>query len=156
MKYSNTIDLQGRLHLRLKDRQGRVVRDLAADNDIVLSGRDMVAKLFINEPIAVISHLAVGSGSTAVNPRENIELENEIFRTEIQSLNPDSITDTSDGRRRVLVSAELDFDEGNDAPLTEAGLFNAETDGTMYNRVVFPPVSKTSDFTLTFVWEVIF
>jgi hypothetical protein len=66
----------------------------------------------------------------------------------------------------VTLRAELDFQEpppnADDSPhlLTEAGLFTsddpADATGVMYNRVVFPVISKTTDFKLTLIWEIIF
>jgi hypothetical protein len=60
-------------------------------------------------------------------------------------------------RVKVAVSAEYDFGEGNGAqPLTEAAIFTALTAGTMYNRVVFDPVTKSSAFKLSLLWEILF
>lgn len=156
MKHTDHIDLKGRLHLTLKDHTGSIVKAMAADNDIVLTGRDLVAKLFINEPIATISHLAIGTGTGAVDDQNDIALGNEIFRKAIDPIDPSNhLSTTTQGKKKVLISTELGFTEGNGA-ITEAGLFNDPLTGEMYNRVVFPAVNKTQDFTLTFVWEVIF
>lgn len=156
MRLNDFIDMKGRLRIRMEDRAGKVAFEMEADNDIVLTGRDLVARLFINEAIDPISHLAVGTGNAAVNPESDEKLDNELFRKEIMPIDPtEHLTDTEDGKKKVFVSAELDFVEGNGA-LTEAGLFNSDTDGVMYNRVVFAPVNKTEDFKLVLVWEIVF
>ncbi len=149
--------MKGRLTMRLHNREGALVRELAADNDIVLTGRDLVAKLFANVSIDPISHIAVGTGATAVDPATNQNLESELFRKEITPIDPAKDIAPVDKKVRVIVSTELDFAEGNGA-LTEAAMFNSAdaTTSVMYNRVVFPPVNKTSDFKLTLVWEILF
>ena len=79
-----------------------------------------------------------------------------MFRKDIIPIVPtEHLIDTEDGKKKVFISAELDFTEGNGA-LTEAGLFNSDTNGVMYNRVVFAPVNKTEDFKLVLVWEIVF
>ncbi|HEX2898148.1 MAG TPA: hypothetical protein VHS96_00360, partial [Bacteroidia bacterium] len=83
-------------------------------------------------------------------------LGTELFRKTINPINPAlHIATTNDNKKKVTISCDLDFSEGNGA-LTEAGLFNAALGGVMYNRVVFPPVNKTTDFKLTIIWEITF
>ncbi len=139
----------------LFDRDGKPAGQFASDNDIVLTGRDLVAKQFTGQQIDPISHLAVGIGSDANDPTSKKNLDKEIFRKKINEVDPVADIVEANGRMRVTISTDLDFQEGN-GELTEAGLFNAEADGVMYNRVVFPPVNKTEDFKLTLVWEILF
>lgn len=156
MKMKEAFDIKGRLTLRLHDRKGALVSETAADNDIVMTGRDLVAKLFAKVGIDPISHVAVGKGTTAVDPAVDKKLEAELFRKEITPILAKDITPVNN-KVRVIVSTELDFAEGNGA-LTEAAMFNGPDPGgsVMYNRVVFPPVNKTADFKLTLVWEILF
>ena len=162
MKTRDTLDIKGRLTLQMRNAANEIVREVAANNSIVLSGRDLVAKQFINETIAPISHVAVGTGFTPVDPAADNQLENEIeispgiFRKAINQIDPSvHLTTTADNRKKVLITAELAAEQGN-AALTEAGLFNSDTGGVMYNRVVFPEINKTTDFTLTLIWEILF
>jgi hypothetical protein len=156
MFISDTLDMQGRLTLQQRNAADEILAEIEANNSIVLSGRDLVAKMFINEPITPISHVAVGTGNLAVNPASDTGLQAELFRKPINPIDPSQhLTTTGDNKKKVTITAELDFSEANGA-LTEAGLFNAESDGVMYNRVVFPPINKTTDFKLTLIWEVLF
>ena len=91
-----------------------------------------------------------------VDAAANSQLESELFRKEINPIDiTKDLTTTNDNKKKVMITAELDFNEGNGA-LTEAGLFNADSGGIMYNRVVYLPINKTSDFKLTLIWEIIF
>lgn len=157
MKLNDSIDMKGRLTLRLSDLNGNLVREIAADNDIVLTGRDLVAKLFAKVAIEPITHIAVGTGTDAVNPKEDKKLGKELFRKDIKAIDPAKDIIEVGGKMRVVISTELNNDEANGA-LTEAGMFNAKEpdSGVMYNRVVFPAVNKTADFKLTLVWEILF
>lgn len=158
MKLTESIDPKGRLTLQLRDANDQLVEEVAANNSIVLTGRDLVAKQFAGQVIAPISHVAVGTGSAAVNPTTDTVLGTELFRKAINPINPAlHITTTGDGKKKVTISCDLAAAEGN-GPLTEAALFNDPTanTGTMYNRVVFPVVNKTNAFRLTLIWEITF
>ena len=149
--------MKGRLTLRMHNRQGDLIRETKADNDIVMTGRDLVAKLFAKVSIDPVSHIAVGTGTTPVDPAADQKLEAELFRKELTPIDPAKDITAVENKVRVIVSTELDFAEGN-GPLTEAAMFNSNSPGggVMYNRVVFPPVNKTTDFKLTLVWEILF
>ena len=156
MNVSEYIDMKGRLTLQKRNAANEILEEIAANNNIVLRGRDLVAKLFINEKIDPISHVAVGTGTDPVDPKNDTKLRSQLFCKPITPVNPaQNLTNTPDDRIKVTITAELNFDEANGA-LTEAGLFNALTNGVMYNRVVFPAINKTSDFKLTLIWEILF
>jgi hypothetical protein len=157
MKLNDGIDMKGRLTLRLENRAGELVQEIAANNDIVLTGRELVAHLFANIKVDPISHIAVGTdGTGAVAPKTDVKLAAEFFRKAINPIDATQISATGD-RVHVMVTAELGLDEAN-AVLTEAAIFNHKdlNTGIMYNRVIFPPVTKTKDFKLTLVWEIMF
>lgn len=156
MGLSEALNMKGKLTVQQRNKTNQIVAEFSADNNIVLSGRDLVAKLFINEQIAPISHVAVGTGTTQVDPKTDTNLNTELFRKAITKIVPtQDLTKTDGGRIKVKITTELDFNEANGA-LTEAGLFNANTGGVMYNRVVFPAINKTNDFKLTLIWEILF
>ena len=156
MRFNSDIDMQGKLTILVKSHDNEVLKRISANNSIVLTGRDLVAKQFINESIHPISHIAVGTGTTPVNATKDSQLEIELFRKEINTIEPTvHLVTTPEDRKKVIITVELDFDDGN-GPLTEAGIFNSKTGGIMYNRVVFPVVNKTVDFKLTLLWEIIF
>lgn len=156
MRMTETMNPTGWLTLRRCDARGAVAEERCVKNSIVLAGRDLVAKLFIHEPIDPVSHVAVGTGTTAVDPAADTALEGELFRKPLNAIDSSlHLVTTAEGKKKVTVTADFNFGEGNGA-LTEAGLFNAASGGVMYNRVTFPPINKTSDFKLTLIWEVTF
>ena len=65
-------------------------------------------------------------------------------------------TTLSDGSDIIVtLSSTFGYDDAN-GTLTEAGIFNADNTGVMYNRVVFPEISKTDKFTLSLIWKISF
>lgn len=156
MNLNETLDMKGRLTLQKRSVTNEIIEVIEVDNSIVLTGRDLVAKLFINEPIAPISYVALGTDDTDVNPATDNALKAELFRKKINNIDPTQhLAVTNENKKKVTITTDLDFNEANGA-LTEAGLFNADSGGVMYNRVVFLPINKTSDFKLTLIWEIIF
>ena len=155
MNLQEALDPRGRLTVQKTDARNTLIETIHVHNSIVLSGRDLIAKLFVKEPIEPVSHVAVGTGSTPVQAADD-KLANEIFRKPIAPVDPSqNITTTDANKRKVTITAELAFADAN-ATLTEAGLFNAASNGVMYNRVVFPAINKTTDFKLTLIWEILF
>jgi hypothetical protein len=156
MKLTESIDPQGVLRVQMRGLDGALVEEFMARNSIVLTGRDMVAKQFAGQAIGPVSHMAIGTGSAPTDPNATNALGTELFRKTLNPINPAlHITTTSDNKKKVTLSCDLDFNQGNGA-LTEAGLFNAASGGVMYNRVVFPAVNKTAAFKLTLIWEITF
>lgn len=182
MYLSDSLAMKGRLHIQRFDRAGQLVNVVAANNAIVLTGRNLVAQLFAGvSGTAPITHLAVGTGDTPVNADTDIALANEVLRKPLKAfdatrdLEPFTVSPPSLGGEnpsansyqstRIRFSADLELTDLNPASnngqpyiLKEAGLFNAADSktGVMYNRVVFPGIPKTPEFKLTLVWEIIF
>lgn len=97
------------------------------------------------DPMAFI---AIGSGSVPVSATDSA-LTSELARQVIENYD--------EGGTGVVI-LDTTFDGGGSDPvegtITEAGLFNAETDGTMFARVVFPAVTKeeSDNFKMTAVF----
>jgi hypothetical protein len=161
---NETNEMRGCLTLRVSDRDGRVIHEQPCMNHIVTSGRQLVAQLFggvvSGPPPTPVTHMAVGTGGG--NPQDDdVALQNQRGdRKEIGPVEYVPFADpNTDGAMRVraMLTAEFDYDEANDGEaLREAGVFNAATDGVMYNRVVFPDVTKTDAFKLTLIWDIVF
>ncbi|MBU6349442.1 MAG: hypothetical protein KGS73_04750 [Chloroflexi bacterium] len=158
MKMAENLEMRGQLTLHLRDVAGQVQQTLTSPNHIVLSGRDLVARMFILGGLPPISHLAVGAGMKPVTT-EDTQLDAEVARVPINQflVNRDlveiSTEDGKDKRKKAVIHAEFGFAQANTS-LTEAALFN--NDGVMYNRIVFAPVHKTQAFVLTLIWEITF
>src|SRR5262245_56432027 len=100
MKITESIDPKGRLTIQVRDRSGQLLEEVAANNSIVLTGRDLVAKQFIGQNIDPVSHVAVGTGSSPTVPGTTDALETEIFRKQINTIIPaQHLSTTQDGKK---------------------------------------------------------
>lgn len=159
MSAKETMDLQGYLTIQKRDLDNQIIQQIRAKNDIVLAGRELVAKLFLKDsktPIDPKYHIAIGTGTKPIDLKDT-KLESEIFRKPINPESPIELIEVqSIPRAKITLSADLGSDEGNGC-LAEAAIFTAQESGTMYNRVVLQnPIQKTTDFKLSLVWEILF
>jgi len=155
-----TMDMQGKVRLLVEDRDGRIVLDRTHSNWIVKAGRQLVAQLYAGvtgTPPSKVSHMAVGTGGAAATD-DQTALVTERARNPVGDPVYTEIVDGSGVKRiKVTLQSVFDFGEANGAdPLREAGIFTDSTAGTMYNRVVFDPVTKANTFKLTLIWDIVF
>jgi len=133
--------LRGTVELRLYRANGEIVVR-RKDNLIVDVGFDFIADvigLSTGCPGAM-SHIAVGTGAVAAAPGDTA-LGTELARKAA------AYAHTAGTR---VFTFETTFDPGEaTGAVTEAGVFNAATAGTMLDRVVFAVINKGADDTLT-------
>lgn len=162
---NETNEMRGCLTLQVSDRDGHVIHEQPCKNRIVTSGRRLVAQLFggvtFRPSPTPVTHMAVGTGGTAPSDGDTSLQAQSGGRKQISEVKYEQFDEsgtTGQIRRvRATLTAEFDYGEANDVdPLREAGVFNAATGGVMYNRVVFPAVTKTNAFKLTLIWDIVF
>jgi len=153
-----TNDMHGALTLCMTDSQGAVVHRARHANHIVTTGRDLVAKLFGAQvpgvPPTAVTHMALGTDGTDPTDTDTA-LRAEIAPRKPVSVEYSKISDNGVERVRARLTSVFDSGEAN-GPLREAGIFTAASGGVMYNRVKFDTVTKTADFKLTLIWDVVF
>lgn len=156
MAIQDTMDIKGSLTIQKRDLNNQLVEEIHANNTIVTSGRRLVAQLFskdFKDTIKPVSHIAIGGNDKAVAD-DDVQLAQEIFRKKINPIKDSDLVLLPDSKRiKLTITADLQAEEGN-GELKEAALFNE--DKVMYNRVIFKPINKTPDFTLTLIWEITF
>ncbi len=141
--------LAGRVTVRVVDRRGRTAQRIVQENEIVNGGRKLVGQLLVGVTTARISHLGVGTDDS------DPELENETLGTEIGTRAEIEAEPLAEPEIGFRIRAQVE--SGTPQAVSEAGLFNAASDGTLYNRVVFPkPLPVSPDFDLIFEWDVTF
>jgi hypothetical protein len=133
--------LRGAVELRLYRANGEIVVR-RKDNLIVDVGFDFIADvigLSSGRPGAM-SHIAVGTGVVAAAAGDTA-LGAELARKAAAYAH-------TAGTKVFTVETTFDPGEATGA-ITEAGVFNAATAGTMLDRVVFAVINKGADDTLT-------
>jgi len=156
MAIRDTMDIKGSLTIQKRDLNNQLVEEIHANNTIVTSGRRLVAQLFskdFKDTIKPVSQIGIGGNDKAVSD-DDVQLAQEIFRKKINPIKDSDLVLLPDSKRiKLTITADLQAEEGN-GELKEAALFNE--DKVMYNRVIFKPINKTKNFTLTLIWEITF
>lgn len=139
------MSVQGRLSVVLRDAAGVVKQAYEVPNLVVDSGLAFIASRMKDTTEAAMSHMGVGSGDTAA-AAGNTALETQIGSRV-------SLTSTTVTANVIEYVASFAAGVGTGA-ITEAGIFNASTAGTMLCRTVFSVVNKGADDTLQITWTI--
>ena len=135
------LKLTGKLSIAIND---KVVKEV--DNLVVSDGKEFVASRMEGTTDAVMSHMAIGTGSTAAAAGDSA-LGSESARV--------ALTGTTVSANTVTYVAT--FAAGtpaSSAAITEAALLNASSTGTMLCRTVFDVVNKGTADSMTITWTV--
>ena len=136
---NENLKLTGALTIALND---KVVHEV--DNLVVTAGKNFVASRMKDTTKAAMTHMAVGTGTTAAAASQTA-LVTEADRNALTST-----TVTANAIAYVCTWAAGDAT----AALTEAGIFNASSGGDMLCRTVFSVVNKASADSMTITWTV--
>lgn len=134
----------GTLEIVLRDKDGKVKDQRTVKNLVVDTGLAYIADRMADAAESAMSHMAVGTGSTAAAAGDTT-LGTEAGRV--------ALTSTTQTNEDVVYVATFSAGTGTGA-LTEAGLFNAASAGTMLCRTVFSTVNKGSSDSLQITWTV--
>jgi len=130
----------------LPDNLGKIKEVKKYHNLVVNSGLNLIRDALAGDSVTFPTHMALGTGTTA-EAAGDTALENEVFR--------DVITKTSKtGTGNVQYKYYLSSQDANGYNISEEGLFNAASVGTMFARVTFPADEKTSSEAWTFTHDV--
>lgn len=139
--------VRGHVLVELFDEDGNLRETREVDNLIVTTGRDAIIERLDSAPTtAVPSHMAVGTGAVAP-AAGNTTLGAEIATTGRQAL----ASSTSSGGVLTMV-ANWAAGQATNAAITEAGVFNASSAGTLYSRATFTAINKGANDTLQMTW----
>lgn len=114
------------------------------DNLVVTAGKAFLATAMVSGTASPFTHMGIGTGSTAAVVG-NTDLETSTVRQVFDSATPVS----------NVVTFITTYAPGvGTATITEAGLFNAASAGTMFSRVVFTGIAKGALDSLQITWTV--
>lgn len=141
----DALKLKGRVALVLKDKDGKVKETREIDNLVVDTGLDYIASRMKDATATAMTHMGLGSGTTSA-AAGNTDLESILGSREV--LDSTTVTDNT-----VQYVASFEAGDATGA-VTEAGIFNASSAGTMLCRTVFSVVNKQADDTMTVTWTI--
>lgn len=141
----DALKLKGRVGIVLKDKDGNIKETRDIDNLVVDAGLDYIASRMKDATATAMSHMALGSDSTAA-AAGNTDLGSILGSRE--ALDSTTVTDNT-----VQYIASFEAGDATGA-VVEAGIFNAASAGTMLCRTVFAVVNKQADDTMTVTWTI--
>ena len=133
------LKMKGRLTISIND---EVVQEI--DNLVVTAGKAYVASRIKDASATAMSHMGIGTGTTAAAAGDTA-LVSEAART--------ALTSTTVSTNTVVYVDTFGAGTGTGA-ITEAGVFNASSGGTMLCRTVFSFVNKGADDSMTITWTI--
>jgi hypothetical protein len=123
---------------------GAIKQEFTVPNLVVDTGLAYIAGRMKDTSDAAMTHMAVGTDNTAA-AAGNTALGSELA---IQALTSTTVTTNS-----VAYVATFPAGTGTGA-LTEAGIFNAASSGTMLCRTVFAVINKGAADSMTVTWTI--
>jgi hypothetical protein len=142
---NENLKLRGDVALVLKGADGKVKDSREIKNLIVNDGLEFICSRMAGTSANVMSHMALGSGTTAAAAGQTDLVSILGSREALDSSTPSSNT--------IAYVASFEAGEGTGA-VTEAGIFNAATGGDMLCRTVFSVVNKEADDTMSVTWTI--
>jgi hypothetical protein len=140
---SNEIGIKGTARLVLRDELGRVKQVEEVENLITTAGRNAIVERLDSSPATgQPTHMAIGTGTTAAAAGDTT-LETELDRNALSSNTASSNVLTMVGNWAA--------GDGTGA-ITEAGVLNNSSGGTLYSRAVFSVINKGASDTLAITW----
>lgn len=140
----DSIKVTGELKITVTNPNGNVTQETVIPNLVVTAGKNLIASRLKDTTDAAMSHMAIGTGSTAA-AAGNTTLGTEAGRV--------ALTSTTVTANAVAYVATFGAGTGTGA-ITEAGLFNASSSGDMLCRTVFSVINKGAADTLGITWTV--
>jgi hypothetical protein len=147
MNMNESLQVIGKLRIVITDAQGQVKDDRQVNNTVMTVGKTFIASRMAGVASNVMSHMAVGSGSTNPTDPAQTALATELGRVAL------GVAGGTPSSNVVTYSGTFAAGTGTGS-ITEAGIFNASSAGTMLCRVVFGVVTKGASDTMAITWTV--
>jgi azurin len=145
---TESLKATGELQITLRDANGNIKEQKTVPNLVVTVGRNAIASRLTGTATAVMSHMSVGTSSTAPSiAHTTLIAEIGGSRTGLTVAGGTAVAN------EVTYACTFPGGVGTGA-VTEAGLFNAGSGGTMLARTVFSVVNKDAADALTISWKI--
>jgi len=144
---NDKIKMSGELQVTLYGPDGLIKTAFLVPNLVVTVGKGVVASRLTGNSVPVMSHMAVGSSGTApIAANTALGSELTLGRSAL------NVAGGVASGSEVTFTASFGAGAGTGA-ITEAGIFNSGTVGTMLCRSTFAAVNKDTGDTLSINWK---
>lgn len=143
--FHSSIVLTGKVNIKKYNQQQELIEEYDIPNIVTTTGKNFVASRLAASSATVMGYMAVGSSQTPQTVGDTA-LNQELLRSALFSA--------------VTTNSETEFVASFAPPvsgtrlLTEAGIFNAASAGTMLCRTTFPIITQTTADTIAISWVV--
>ena len=142
---NDKLKLRGDVAIVLKDKNGNVKEKREINNLVVSAGLAYICSRMAGTSAGVMSHMGLGSGTTAASAGQTDLVSILGSREALDSTNASSNT----------ITYQSSFEAGDaTGAVTEAGIFNGSSGATMLCRTVFAVVNKAADDTMSVTWTI--
>lgn len=141
----DVLKLKGDVFITVKDKDGNIKEERHEKNLVVSAGLNFICDRMKDTTNAVMSHMGLGSGSTAAAAGQ----------TDLVSLlgSREALDSTTVATNTITYVSSFEAGDATGS-VVEAGIFNASTGGTMLCRVVFGTITKAADDTMSVTWVI--
>lgn len=142
---NESLKLRGDLDVVVYGADGQVKDQRKLTNLIVDAGLNFICSRMKDTTDDAMSHMALGSGTTAAAGGD----------TDLGSIlgSREALDSTTVSTNTIVYVASFEAGDATGA-VTEAGIFNAASAGTMLCRTVFPVVNKGASDTMSITWTI--
>jgi len=144
MNLNEDLKMKGELTIVHKNAEGKIKDVINIPNLVVTAGKQYIASRIVGTSATVMTHMAIGTGTTTPAVGDTT-LGTEAGRVSLASF---SASGTS-----VTATATFPAGTGTGA-ITEAGILNAPSAGTMLCRTTFPVVNKAAGDSIAITWVI--
>ena len=142
---NENLKLSGQLNIVLRDKDGNIKEERTEKNLVVSAGLTFIASRMKDATATAMTHMGLGSGTAnAVAGQTDL----------VSLLGSREVLDSTTASSNTIVYVSS-FEAGDaTGAVTEAGIFNAASSGTMLCRVKFNVVNKAADDTMAVTWTI--
>ena len=144
MNLQENLTMKGELTIQVFDKSGNLKEAKHVPNLVVSAGKTYIASRMVGTSSTVMGYMAIGTG-TGSPAAGDTTLGTEANRQ--------ALTAFTSSTNTVTATATFPAGSGTGA-ITEAGIFNASSSGTMLCRTTFPVVNKASGDSIAITWTV--
>lgn len=146
--FESLIKISGHWHMKLFGPDGALKQEVRGDNVITTNGKELLAAYLASAAASAtvnpFKYVAIGTGTTAESAADTA-LATELTRT----------TGTASYVSGAIYQVSATFAAGTGTgAITEYGLFNTSSAGTMFNRDVETVINKGASDTLSVTMQV--
>jgi hypothetical protein len=144
MNLQENLKAHGELTISVFDRSGNLKEAKKVPNLVVTVGKNYIASRMVGTASTVMSHMAIGTGTTTP------AVGDTALATQAGIV---SLTAFTASTNTVTATATFPAGTGTGA-ITEAGILNNSSGGTLMCRTTFPVVNKAAGDSIAITWVV--